>query len=414
MAASQVSTEKTFVHPDEALEIILGAVRPLPAEETELDRAAGQVLAEDFSALCDLPPFDNSAMDGYAVRKADLKGAAAESGVTLELRESVRAGQLAATDLSSGEAIKIMTGAPTPPGADAVVMQECTREADSKVDFFIEPKPGEHIRRQGEDVRTGQALLPAGTVLRAYEIALLAAQGAAKIRVIRRPRVAVATSGDELVDYRKAPGPGKIRNSNSPSLSVLFRRWGCSVVDAGIARDEEASLRRVIEEALEISDAFVITGGVSVGEFDLTRRVLDRLGFEALFWKVAVKPGKPLLFGTLKGKPVFGLPGNPLSALICAEEFIRPALEKMSGAEGRPPSYHLRGTVVNDYPKPAGRRQYVFCRVKRKDGEFLLEVIRPQGSAMIGMASRAEAIALAPIGVSRLVPGMELDFRWMK
>ena len=185
-------------------------------------------------------------------------------------------------------------------------------------------------------------------------------------------------------------------------------------MDAGIARDEEASLRRVIEEALEISDAFVITGGVSVGEFDLTRRVLDRLGFEALFWKVAVKPGKPLLFGTLKGKPVFGLPGNPLSALICAEEFIRPALEKMSGAEGRPPSYHLRGTVVNDYPKPAGRRQYVFCRVKRKDGEFLLEVIRPQGSAMIGMASRAEAIALAPIGVSRLVPGMELDFRWMK
>ena len=247
---STVCTEKTFVHPDVALEIILGAACPLPVEESDLVPAAGQVLAEDFAARCDLPPFDNSAMDGYAVRKADLKGAATESGVTLKLQESVRAGQLAATALKSGQAIKIMTGAPMPKGADAVVMRECTRETDSKVEFLLDPKPGEHIRRQGEDVRTGQALLPAGTVLRAYEIALLAAQGAAKIQVIRRPRVAIATSGDELVDYRQVPGPGQIRNSNNPSLSVLFRRWGCSVVDAGIAKDDESEIRRLVVPGL--------------------------------------------------------------------------------------------------------------------------------------------------------------------
>lgn len=411
---STAGAQRTFVDPDEAHEIISNAVGPLPSEEVPLERAIDRILASDFEATIDLPPFDNSAMDGFAVRAEDLKGAAAENPVKLALRETIRAGRLAQSRLEAGEAMKIMTGAPMPVGADSVVMKECSRPAPDGVELLISPKRGEHVRYHGEDVKKGDVILKAGAVLRSYEISMLASHGAADVRVIRRPKVAVATSGDELVHHSETPGPGQIRNSNGPALAALLRRWGAEPIPCGIAVDEEDAIRALLEDAFKRADVLLITGGVSVGDFDLTHKVLSSLGFEALFWKTAIKPGKPLLFGLWEGKPVFGLPGNPVSALVCTEEFVRPALERMQGKTGGPPGYHLRGKAINSYAKPGDRRQYVFCTVDRKDGNFELNIIRPQGSAMLAMACRADALAVAPIGVTRIDPGMELEFRWIK
>ncbi|TPW20081.1 MAG: molybdopterin molybdotransferase [Elusimicrobia bacterium] len=284
-------------------------------------------------------------------------------------------------------------------------MKERSRRENGVVELLLEPECGDHIRRAGEDVRRGAPLLAAGATLRAYEVALLCAQGFPSVSVVRRPRAAVLPTGDELGTV--------LRDSNGPSISALLGRWGAASRALPPARDEEGALRRALEGALAGADLLVVTGGVSAGDFDLTRPVLESLGMKVVFHKVAMKPGKPLLFGTLGKALVFGLPGNPVAALLCAEEFVRPALEGLQGRRSAPPSYHLRGTLTDPYPGAQGRRQYLFCECRREGGRFLLTPIRPQGSAMLGMACRAQALAVAPEG-GRLGAGRELDFRWLK
>ncbi len=401
-----------MITPRTALARILANVRALGLESVSLSEAVDRVLATDLRARADLPGFDNSAMDGYAVHAADC---ALGTSRPLKVLATARAGFRARLRVGRGEAVKIMTGAPLPPGADAVVMKEFTAPGpDGTIRILRAPGRGDHIRPRGEDVRRGARLLRKGVRLRPSEIALLAAQGIARVRAVRRPRVAVLATGDELVSGSGRLAAGKIRNSNGPALSAALSRWGARVVLSRVVRDDPASLRRAVRAALSRADLVLVTGGVSVGDFDHTREVLQNVGAWIVFWKVAMKPGKPLLFALRGGKPVFGLPGNPVAVMVCLEEYVRPALETLQGHEPGHPSYHLAGTADNTYPKPGDRQQYLFCRARASGDGYRLSIIRPQGSAMLAMACSANALAVAPIGVRRVMPGDRLAFRWLK
>ncbi len=412
-----------MIAPQEALDKILDRMNPLPGEKVGLEDTVGRVLESDVLAVEDLPPFRNSAMDGFAVRTGDTTGASRDLPVTLTVRDVVRAGTIATEDLGPGEAIKVMTGSPLPAGADGVVMKEWVEETgDGHIEVFQAIHTGENIRDRGEDIHSGDLLLPAGSLVRPYEVALFAAQGMTEIRVVRAPRVAFLATGDELLDVSQPLSPGKIRNSNGPTIACVLRRWGVEARDLGIGRDDPDELAMTIRKALDNIDLLLVSGGVSIGDFDYTHTVLEKLGFTRVFWKVAIKPGKPLLFGFLPGirdrngseVPVFGLPGNPLSVLVCLQEFVRPAVERMRGLVPKYPSYHLKGTVENDYDTPEERQQYLFCQVSGENEDFRIHIIRPQGSAMMGMACRANALAIAPVGLGRVKAGDILDFRWLK
>ncbi len=403
----------------EALRLILKHASVLDHETVLLSKAGGRILARDLKAPDSLPPFDNSAMDGYAVRAADLKAASAKNPVELTVRGVVRAGAGARAKLKAGEAARIMTGAPLPRGADSVVMQERVLPgAPGRVKMTQPAKAGDHIRARGEDVKAGSLLLKKSIPLRPYEIALLAAQGLTKIPVIRRPTVAILATGDELVACsRQSLAHGKIRNSNGPAMLAALSRWDIPAVDLGIIKDDPKKLQTALRSALSQADVILVSGGVSVGDFDYTKAAFPKAGLREIFWRVAVKPGKPLLFGVSKRRPtklVFGLPGNPLAVLVCLEEFVRPALEKLQGHAPKHASYHLLGKTVNDYPKPKDRQQYLFCQAKRGPEGYDLRIIRPQGSAMLGMAAQANALAIAPLGVARVRQGESLPFRWLK
>ncbi len=409
-----------MISPDLALEMILDNIEALPPEDISLEESPGRIIASDIYATEDLPPFHNSAMDGFAVRAADTAGASRESPVRLDIQGVVRAGDMAITELAGGMAIKIMTGSPLPAGADSVVIREVTRsKGDEWVDIFRTSREGDNIRGKGEDVHSGDLLLDAGTRIRPYELAVLAAEGIAGVSVVGKPRVALLATGDELVDFRRRLTPGKIRNSNGPALVSALARWGVEVLDLGIGCDDPEEMKTTLGRALPKLDMLIISGGVSVGDFDYTRVVLEELGFEEVFWRVAIKPGKPLLFGLFPGnegsdKPVFGLPGNPVSVMICVEEFVRPAIEKLRGYRPEHPAYHLSGIVENDYVTPEERQQYLFCRVSRDGDDYRIHIIRPQGSAMMGMACKANGLAVSPIGTRTLKPGDVLPFRWLK
>ncbi|MBI4425754.1 MAG: molybdopterin molybdotransferase MoeA [Elusimicrobia bacterium] len=406
---------RAMIGPDEALRLVLENARALEEEAAPLAESLGRVLARDLRASQDLPPFDGSAMDGFAVRTQDCLTAAPAAPVTLRVRETLRAGHRARLGLEAGEAARIMTGAPLPPGADAVVPQEVA-DADARgcVRLTRAPAAGEHVRRHGEDVQAGRLILAKGARVRPYEVALLAAQGQASVPVARRPAVSVLATGDELAEPSAGLTHGMIRDSNGPALAAAVSRWGAVPLPQGTAPDEPAALREALERSLRACDVLLVSGGVSVGDFDLTKAALAELGFQEIFWRVAIKPGKPLLFGLCARRLVFGLPGNPVAALVCVEEFVRPALERLQGHAPRHPSYHLSGKARNDYPAAPDRRHYLFCRAERDGAGYGLEILRPQGSAMLGMACRANALALAPDGASRIRGGDELLFRWLK
>lgn len=404
-----------MITPQEALALILEHAAPLPPESVPLAEAAGRVLAEPLVCREDLPPFDVSAMDGYAVRTEDCRAAADNAPAALTSAALIKAGHRGGVTLGARQAARIMTGAPVPAGADAVIMQEVVEAAeDGLIRIARPPRRGQHIRLRGEDARAGTTLLEPGTRLRPYEIALLASQGAAAVSVLSRPTARVVVTGDELLDASQPPAPGRIRDSNGPALAACLQRWGCLVSRAAAAADAPAALERALGAALAGCDLLLVTGGVSVGDADFTKDVLERLGVRRLFWRVAIKPGKPLYFGVLGRKLVFGLPGNPVAALVCAEEFVRPAVERLQGLRPAHDSYHLRGTALNDYPKPADRQQYLFCRARRSEAGYELQILRPQGSAMLAMTSRANALAVGPLGAARVKTGDCLAFRWLK
>lgn len=388
--------------PDEALRLILGAVAALPAREVPLPESGGLTLAEALRAAADMPAFDNSAMDGWALRAGDAGGR--------RLAGAVMAGDPGGA-LAPGTAVRIMTGAPLPAGADSVVPKELGREEGGVLVVDGGVEPGQHVRRRGEDARAGEALLEAGRTLGPFELAVLAAQGRAAVRAVPAPRVAIVTSGDELRSPWEALGPGQVRDCSTPALAESLRRWGAVPVSVGAARDERSELERLLKAAWSAADALFVTGGVSVGERDLTRPALAALGAREVFWRTAVKPGKPLLFAVWDGKPVWGLPGNPVSSLVTAEVFARPALDVMSGRRPAARPFPEDGALGAPFEKPERLRQFVFCRAQ--GGRRALEPVEPQNSGRLSMGTRAQALAVLPEGRSEFKAGDAVEFRWL-
>jgi molybdopterin molybdotransferase len=377
--------------PSEALRTILAAIQPLPASAVNLDDALGRILAEDVISTEAIPPFINSAMDGYAVRGANIAAAPARLKVIGERA----AGKVGSEQVETGTALRIMTGAPMPVGADTVVPVELTAKYGDEVEILKAVKLGMNIRQAGEDVRAGETVLTQGTLLRPSELGLLAALGRSKVRVVPAPIVAVITTGDELVDLAEPLGPGQIRDANLHSLCAQVRACGAIPLPVPRVKDVAATLETALRDALERADAVITNGGISMGEYDHIRPVMERLGIRQLFWQVAQKPGKPMAFSLAGDKPVFGVPGNPVSALICFEEYVRPALRKMMGQAllHRP---EVTAHWAEPQRKSADDRRVHFHRVllRSENGQLWATSTGPQGSGILTSMTRANALAL--------------------
>jgi molybdopterin molybdotransferase len=380
--------EKLIEHP-EAVKLVLENTHRLPAEEVPLVEAQGLALAEDVRARFDSPPFDNSAVDGYAVRSVD-----AEAGLTFKVVDEAPAGRPAAKSVGEGQAIKIFTGGVIPEGADAVVMVENTSGWGEEFDLKKSASPGQNVRGSGEDVREGEVILEAGTELGAPEIALAATQGYGALPVHRRPEVVVLSTGTELVE----PGerelePGEIYDSNSFAVIAQAREIGARARRVTAASDDAGVLREAVSEALETADVVVTSGGVSVGEKDLVKGTMLDLGVEQIFWGVKFKPGKPLFFGVREGASVFGLPGNPVSAMVCFELFVRPALVKMMGREDRGrPRIHVY--FEEDVRNSFGRMHAMRVSLEKTQKGWLARSVGAQGSGLVSSLTKADALAL--------------------
>jgi molybdopterin molybdotransferase len=376
---------------DEALDRVLARIEPLAPTQVGLLDALGGVLTEDATADRDVPPFRNSAMDGYAVRSTDVT----RDGATLRVIGAVAAGSLPDRAVEAGEAMRIMTGAPMPDGADTVVRVEDTDNGASVVTINKATAKGVAVRQAGEDLRRGEVVLARGTLLRHAEIGVLASIGRAKVNVVRRPNIAVLSTGDELVDIGEEPGPGKIRDANRYSLAAAVRATGCAAFELGIARDSADDLRHALGNAA-FGDLVVTSGGVSVGDHDHVKPVVDAMG-QMDFWSIALRPGRPLAFGELRTKrgavPIFGLPGNPVSALLTFELFVRPALLKMSGRTKlhRP---RVQARLLDRVEKPIGLR--MFARGIYDAAAGTVRSTGPQGSGILRSMSLANALIDVP------------------
>jgi molybdopterin molybdotransferase len=376
----------------EALDHIRAQVRPLPSESVPLHQALDHVLAEDVASDVDSPPHDKSIVDGYAIRCADI----AQAGTTLNVIEEVVAGAVPQQAVVAGTATRIMTGAPVPKGADAVVMVEQTEIVGrDRVRISAERiTPGRNIMRRAASMRRGETVLQAGHRLRPMEIGLLAEVGRSQVLVVRRPRVAVLPTGDELVSPAEIPAAGQIRNSNGAMLLAAVRRAGGESIELGIGRDNRDSLRRLIGEGLQ-HDMLLISGGVSAGVLDLVPGVLAELGVRQIFHKVNIKPGKPLWFGVLEtggsAKLVFGLPGNPVSSLVCFELFVRPALRALAGY-GFQPRESLIAQLGDDFQQRGERVAYHPARLSGEAGSMVVEPLLWQGSGDLRTLVKANSL----------------------
>ena len=385
---------RELISIDEARGRVLAAARPLPAEAVPLGAALGRVLAEEVASAEDLPPFDSSAMDGFAVASA----AAGE----LEVVDESRAGAPASRALEPGQAIAISTGAMVPEGAAAVVPVERTGLRDGRVTVEA-VKPGANIRRAGEDVRAGQVVLRTGTALGPAEVAMLAQLGRAEVRCSGVPRVAVVVTGDELVEPGRPLGPGQIRDSNAPALAALAIAAGARVTATYRVGDDFTGTVEALRAALAEADVVCVSGGVSVGEHDHVKPALAELGVQERFWGVALKPGKPTWFGSAADTLVFGLPGNPVSAMVTFQLFAHPALRALSGAD--PSRARVRARLEAPIRLSPGREQAVRCRLTATDDGWRADPTGPQGSHQISSMLGADALVLVPRGEGELAAG---------
>ena len=407
---------------EEALERILSYVEVLQPEEKPLLDALGQVLAEDVEAAFEIPPLDNTAMDGYAVRAGDTAGATGDTPVALNVIGEVAAGYQFEAAVGPGKAVRIMTGAPVPAGADAIVPFEetdepfekapaGTRKLTASVRVYKEARPGANIRRAGEDVRAGQVVVRSGTVLRPSEIGVIASVGRATVKVIRRPVVAVLSTGDELLEPGQQRTGARIYDSNAHSVGTLVRRHGGEALLLGIAKDTVEALTAKINEGLS-ADMIITSAGVSRGDYDVVKDVLTREG-EIDFWTVAMKPGKPLAFGCFRrdGRviPHIGLPGNPVSAMVAFELFGRPAMMKMMGKTNwrRPIVRAIAEERIVNRNDP--RLFLARCIVKERDGKYYASLTGEQGSGILTSMMKANALTLIPADVDVVEPGEEID-----
>lgn len=407
---------------DEALEHILAEFSALPAERIAFDQAAGRTLAQDVIATDDLPPFANSGMDGYAVRAADVAHASPQTPVVLPVVIDIPAGRYVDTQLQPGQAARILTGAPLPPGADLVVPVEDTDTpppkpgSDVRIDLTVPYQvtiykggtAGDYIRPAGEDVGAGQVVLRAGRVLRPSDLGVLAALGVTQVQVIQRPRVAILSTGDELLDVDQPLRPGKIRDSNSYAIAALVERMGGIALRLGVARDRIEEVLALFNRAVEIgANMLISTAGVSVGTYDVVKAAVEMNGSLG-FWKVNLRPGKPLAFGRVSGIPFIGLPGNPVSALVTFDVFVRPAILKMSG---RPPYTALAQAEVGERMASDGRRTYARVRLERRDDRLIAYSTGNQGSNILTSLVSADGLLIIPEGMTEVPAGTRLPVR---
>lgn len=390
---------------DEALQLVLKRVKPLEAERVPIERAFGRVLAEPALATSDLPPFPSSAMDGYALRAEDTSNAP----VRLGLVGRIAAGNPAVSRLEAGQTMAIATGGVVPEGADAVVQLELVRETDGTVELDAPVGVGTNVRPRGGDVHSGNVVLEPGARLGAAQVGALAAAGVSEVRCAKRPRVGVLVTGTEL----RAPGhalePGQIYESNGPMLAAQLTSAGAVPAQLGVVADNEEEHRIAMERALLGFDMLVTTGGASVGPHDLVRGVQAALRVEEVFWGVAVKPGRPVAFGMRRDHPVFTLPGNPVSALVCFELFVRPAVAAQQGLADPRPRF-LRGSLTQTVRRNAERDELVRARTSANGGTVVLDPVAGQESHMIVAAAQADALIFVPRGPGELPAGHEVGF----
>ncbi len=378
----------------EAVTTILKEIAVLGTERIAITGALGRVLAEDISAPFDIPPLDNSAMDGYAVRFSDIRGATAQNPAKLKILGDIPAGYSAAKPINPGETYRIMTGAPVPAGADTVVMQEDTQARGQVVEILQECPCNSHIRRAGEDLAAGDSVVTSGTLLGPAHIGVLASIKKSLVTVYQRPRVAIISTGDELADVDEELTAGKIVSSNSYSLQALVLDSNAIPMALGIARDTREALREKFSAALH-ADMIISSGGVSVGDYDFVKDVMQDLGAEMKFWKVAMRPGNPLAFGIIGGKPAFGLPGNPVSVMVSFEQFVRPSLRKMCGHTKlfRPV---IEATAQEDVATRQGRQYFIRCMVRKTTAGYIATTTGEQGSGILMSMAKATGLMIVP------------------
>jgi len=386
----------------EARRLILDSVFPLGIERIGLLDSLGRVVAEEIVAPWDMPLCDNSAMDGFAVRSAD-----ASPGAVLAVTGFIPAGGDPVPPVDPGCAVKIMTGAPVPPGCDTVVPVEETSESGGRVTILEPVRPGQHIRFRGEDIAAGEAAIPAGRLIRPPEVSLLASLGKPFVPVFRQPRVAILSTGDELIEPGEELAPGKIINSNAFSLAAAVRDCGGLPVILGIARDNVADHEKKIREGLA-ADVLITSAGVSAGDRDFVRDVLAGLGVRQVFWKVAMKPGGPTAFALYGEKPVFSLPGNPVSTIVTFDELVRPALLKMLGRRRvlRP---LVPIVLTEDIRKKKGKLQFVRLRIERRDGAWYGRSSGDQNTGILRTMLLADAMAMLPADRDVFTAGEEVE-----
>ena len=400
-----------MIEMDDAIRIVLENTRPIDTTRVGLGDVLGRVLAEDVHSDIDMPPFDKALMDGYALRGADIASASQKEPAILDVIEEIPAGNVPQKRVESGQAARIMTGAPVPEGADTVVMVEDTKaDADpEKVRVLSATETGRNIARLGEDVRDDQVVLRANTPMRPPEVGILAAVGHVDIEVYRQPVVGVVATGSEVVEPQHKPKPGQIRNSNGYSMVAQVLRAGARARYLGIVEDDVDALIQTIGEGLATCDVVALSGGVSAGDYDLVQDGMRDLGVEVLFDRIRMKPGKPLTFGVKGAKQVFGLPGNPVSSVVGLELLMRPAIRKMQGMM----DVHLpivRTALTADFRQTPGRKQFVPAHsVQGKNGAWESTWVGHSGSADLFSMARANSLFAVDAELAQVKAGEELD-----
>ncbi len=397
-----------MINVEEAQEIIFDKIKTIGDSEVGIQDALGRILSEDVFSERAIPPWANSAMDGYAVKAEDIKDASKENPAELKVIERIQAGVKAKSILKNGEAIRIMTGAPIPQGADAIVLQEETEEDDSGiVKIFLSVKSGESVRIAGEDVEVGDLVVSKGAKLNAPAIGMLANIGMATCKVSRRPKVAILATGEELVDLTETPEEGQIFNSNSYALAAQVEEAGGEAVLLGIAKDNTQDLIEGIKKGMS-ADILITSGGVSVGDFDLVKDTLEDLGNEIDFWRVRMKPGKPMAFGLLGGIPFFGLPGNPVSTMVSFELFVRPSLLKMQGIKDIFRT-KVNATLKGELFKSPERRHYIRAVTNFNGNHWESRPLEVQGSNILHSMVRSNSLVIFPEYETKLEDGKTVE-----
>jgi molybdopterin molybdotransferase len=379
---------------DEALDKILSHVQPLGFEKVSLLDALGRVIAEDIFAKRNIPPLDNSAMDGYALRSEGVRQASQDHPVRLVVIEDLPAGFISTKTVERGKAVRIMTGAPIPKGADTVVPVEVTKKEDGSVLIFKATGIGENIRESGEDVKQGDRVISKGDIVRPAEVGMLASVGRSFVSVYQKPLVAILCTGDELVDVDGDLDGVKIISSNSYTVGAQVKDCGAIPLQLGIARDRKEEIEEKLRQGMR-ADVLISSAGVSVGDYDFVKDVMKQLGMEMVFWKVAMRPGQPLAFGTIGEKPVFGLPGNPVSSMISFEQFVRPSLLKMMGCRHifRP---LVEAILKEEIKKIVGRRYFVRGFVSLEKDQYVVTTTGEQGSGILRSMVKANGLIVIP------------------